>query len=377
PLDSNKLGHTGTEECNATRSGETKTSRSREEAAAAAEYRGGRGIPTMPWRSPVALLSDALLGVHERQKDLRTLVSNLPYEGLEGGCHQPNRFFADNAVKTTKYMPLLFLPMNLYEQFHRWANVYFVVLAALNFVPVVNAFEPKVALVPICVILALTALKDGWEDFRRYKADQKLNRTPCLVYRRREKRFTESRWKDIRVGDFVRVGSNEIIPADLLLLHTSDPHGLCLIETANLDGETNLKQRRAVPDLSSPVREKPDKRKVGVGIESLLLRGCTVRNTAHTVGFVVYAGRETKSMLNNSGPRYKRSRLERALNRDVIFCVALLFAMCLVGSVGHLVWLSSLPGVPPPYLVPDSQGHLDSPSLSAFYMLFTLIILLQ
>lgn len=37
-------------------------------------------------------------------------------------------------------------------------------------------------------------------------------------------------------------------------------------------------------------REKPDKEKVGAGIESLLLRGCTVRNTDSTFGFVVYAG---------------------------------------------------------------------------------------
>lgn len=51
------------------------------------------------------------------------------------------------------------------------------------------------------------------------------------------------------MGDFVRVIGNEIVPADLLLLHTSDPKGVCLIETANLDGETNLKQRRAVSGL--------------------------------------------------------------------------------------------------------------------------------
>lgn len=43
---------------------------------------------------------------------------------------------------------------------------------------------------------------------------------------------------------------------------------------------------------------------------------------------------------------------------------------------GHYLWLQELPGVPP-YLVPDSNGHLDSPGLSSFYMFFTMIILLQ
>ncbi|XP_054454163.1 LOW QUALITY PROTEIN: phospholipid-transporting ATPase VB [Anoplopoma fimbria] len=336
------------------------------------------------------------------QERERAVVSNLPYEGL-GKAKQPNRYFPGNAIKTTKYTLLLFIPMNLFEQFHRLANIYFVGLAILNFVPVVNAFQPEVALIPICVIFSLTALKDAWEDFRRYQSDRKLNNTPCLVYSRKEKRFTERRWKDVRVGDFVKVVCNEIVPADLLLLHTSDPNGVCHIETSNLDGETTLKQRMVMSGLciSDPefepenfntvvvcekpnnnlnhfkcYVEKPDKDKVGAGIESLLLRGCKMRNTDHAVGIVVYAGRETKSMLNINRPRYKRSKLERKLNIDVIFCVILLFSMCLVGALGHFLWLQALPSVPP-YLVPDSNGHLDSPGLSGFYMFFTMIILLQ
>ncbi|XP_034546675.1 probable phospholipid-transporting ATPase VB [Notolabrus celidotus] len=356
----------------------------------------------MTWRSPMALVRDALRGQRAREKDLRNLVSNLPYEGLEKG-KQPNRHFPGNGIKTTKYTLLLFIPMNIFEQFHRLANIYFVGLAILNFVPVVNAFQPEVALIPICVIMSLTALKDAWEDFRRYQSDKKRNYTPCFIYSRTEKQFVERRWKDIKVGDFVKVVCNEIVPADLLLMHTADPNGMCLIETSNLDGETNMKQRRVLSGIcvSDPefdpetfnsivvcekpnnnlnhfkcFVEKPDKKKVGAGIESLLLRGCTVRSTEHAVGFVVYAGHETKSMLNNNGPRYKRSKLERKLNIDVIFCVILLFTMCLIGAVGHYAWLQALPGVPP-YLVPGSSGHLDSPSLSGFYMFFTMIILLQ
>ncbi|KAK2849262.1 hypothetical protein Q5P01_009096 [Channa striata] len=290
----------------------------------------------MTWRGPLALVRDALAGKRARQMGLRSLESNLPYESL-GKSKQPNRFFSGNAIKTTKYTLLLFIPMNLYEQFHRLANIYFVSLAILNFVPVVNAFQPEVALIPICTIMCLTALKDAWEDFRRYQSDRKLNNMPCYIYSR--KQFVQRRWKDVRVGDFVKVFCNEVIPADLLLLHTSDPNGVCHVETASLDGET-----------------KPEAEEGGA--------------------WHLQLGHETKSMLNNNGPRYKRSKLERKLNRDVIFCVILLLAMCLVGAVGHFVWLQALPGVPP-YLVPFSTGHLDSPSLSGFYMFFTMIILLQ
>lgn len=137
----------------------------------------------MTWRSPLALVRDALRGQREREKDLRSLESNLPYESLEK-AKQPNRYFPGNAIKTTKYTPLLFIPMNLFEQFHRLANIYFVGLAILNFVPLVNAFEPTVAMIPILIIMSLTALKDAWEDFRRYQSDRKLNNTPCLIYSR-------------------------------------------------------------------------------------------------------------------------------------------------------------------------------------------------
>ncbi|XP_062849346.1 phospholipid-transporting ATPase VB [Trichomycterus rosablanca] len=331
----------------------------------------------------------------------RTLVSNLLYED-QNLKHQPNRGYASNAVKTTKYSLWSFIPKNLIEQLHRFANFYFIGLAVLNFIPVVNAFQPQVAIIPICVILALTAIKDAWEDFTRYQCDRQLNNKLCLIYSRHQQNFVEKRWKDVRVGDFVRVLSNEIIPADLLLLHTSDPNGVCHLETANLDGETNLKQRRVVPGLftldspfeplnfdSTVICENPndnlnsfngylekDNKRTGFGVDSLLLRGCTVRNTAYASGIVVYAGHETKSMLNNNRPRYKRSKLERKMNKDVMYCVLLLFCMCLTGAVGHSIWLETFNSVPI-YLVPASDGKLPSSVWAGFYMFFTMIILLQ
>ena len=64
--------------------------------------------------------------------------------------------------------------------------------------------------------------------------------------------------------------------------------------------------------------------KVPVGKDNLLLRECLLKNTDFIEGMVVYAGKESKAMLNNDGPRYKRSKLEMQMNRDVIWCVRLL-----------------------------------------------------
>src|SRR5262245_61104704 len=60
------------------------------------------------------------------------------------------------------------------------------------------------------------------------------------------------------------------------------------------------------------------KSKEAIDKSNLLLRGCSMRNVDYVEGLVLYAGRDTKAMLNNSGPRHKRSQLERLINRDII-----------------------------------------------------------
>lgn len=119
----------------------------------------------------------------KKNENKRVIKSNLPF-GSTNWKENPNRYYGSNKIKTTKYSILTFVPKNIYEQLHRFANVYFVVIALLNFVPVVNAFQPEVSLIPICVIIAMTAIKDAWEDFRRYKLDKEINHMGCYVYSR-------------------------------------------------------------------------------------------------------------------------------------------------------------------------------------------------
>eukprot|EP00079_Xenopus_tropicalis_P008511 XP_002931688.1 PREDICTED: probable phospholipid-transporting ATPase VA isoform X1 [Xenopus tropicalis] len=334
-----------------------------------------------------------------RESRVRTVRSNL----LLYESDNPNRLYAGNSIKTTKYTALSFLPKNLFEQFHRLANVYFVFMALLNFVPAVNAFKPELALAPVLFILAVTAIKDLWEDYRRYRSDKEINHMDCLVFCRSEKKYREKYWKEVQVGDFVQLRCNEIIPADILLLSSSDPDGLCHIETANLDGETNLKQRQVLKgfvELESefdPMTfksiiecEKPNNdltrfrgyihkngKKSGLFKENLLLRGCTIRNTEVVSGIVIYAGHETKALLNNNGPRYKRSKLERQMNKDVFWCVLILLIMCLFSAVGHALWVWQYGEKRPVFDVLGSDGKYVKPFLSAVYLFFTMIIVLQ
>lgn len=117
----------------------------------------------------------------KKESKSRIVCSNVAYERARG-AEEPHKHYANNKIKTTKYTLLSFLPKNLFEQFHRFANVYFVFIALLNFVPVVNAFQPVLALAPVIFILSVTAIKDLWEDYRRHRSDKEINHMDCLVY---------------------------------------------------------------------------------------------------------------------------------------------------------------------------------------------------
>lgn len=325
---------------------------------------------------------------------------------LQGFKDEYERFsgtYVNNRIRTTKYTLLNFVPRNLFEQFHRAANLYFLFLVVLNWVPLVEAFQKEITMLPLVVVLTIIAIKDGLEDYRKYKIDKQINNLITKVYSRKEKKYIDCCWKNVTVGDFIRLSCNEIIPADMVLLFSTDPDGICHIETSGLDGESNLKQRQVVRgyaeqdsevdpekfssriECESPNNdlsrfrgflEHANKERVGLSKENLLLRGCTIRNTEAVVGIVVYAGHETKAMLNNSGPRYKRSKLERRANTDVLWCVLLLIVMCLTGALGHGIWLSRYENMLF-FNIPEPDGRVLSPVLTAFYVFWTMIILLQ
>lgn len=325
---------------------------------------------------------------------------------LQGFKDEYERFsgtYVNNRIRTTKYTLLNFVPRNLFEQFHRAANLYFLFLVVLNWVPLVEAFQKEITMLPLVVVLTIIAIKDGLEDYRKYKIDKQINNLITKVYSRKEKKYIDCCWKNVTVGDFIRLSCNEIIPADMVLLFSTDPDGICHIETSGLDGESNLKQRQVVRgyaeqdseidpekfssriECESPNNdlsrfrgflEHSNKERVGLSKENLLLRGCTIRNTEAVVGIVVYAGHETKAMLNNSGPRYKRSKLERRANTDVLWCVLLLIVMCLTGALGHGIWLSRYENMLF-FNIPEPDGRVLSPVLTGFYVFWTMIILLQ
>ena len=101
-------------------------------------------------------------------------------------------------------------------------------------------------LAPLAFVLMLTMAKEGYDDYHRYQRDKVMNLKPYKKIDQQSKMTVECRAQDLRVGDIVVVESNERVPADLVLLYTTDKAGTVFIRTDQLDGETDWKVRRPV-----------------------------------------------------------------------------------------------------------------------------------
>ncbi|XP_036811106.1 phospholipid-transporting ATPase IA isoform X1 [Oncorhynchus mykiss] len=271
--------------------------------------------------------------------------------------------FCTNHVSTAKYNVLTFLPRFLYAQFRRAANSFFLFIALLQQIPDVSPTGRWTTLVPLILILLVAALKEMVEDLKRHKADRVVNRKEAQVLRNGAWEIVH--WEKVTVGDVVRASDGDHLPADLVLLASSEPHAMCYIETSNLDGETNLKIRQGLQvtahdkDADSLSRlsgcmecESPNRHLydfVGVirleghspiplGPEQILLRGARLRNTQWVNGMVVYTGHDTKLMQNSTRPPLKLSSVEHITNTLILALFGCLLAISLVCSAGQTLW---------------------------------------
>ncbi|KAK2943041.1 ion-transporting P-type ATPase [Blattamonas nauphoetae] len=105
------------------------------------------------------------------------------------------------------------------------------------------------SLLPFVFIIVVTMIKDGLEDILRHITDSATNSKPVSVFT--DGQFSERQSRNIFVGDLIYVSQDEEIPADIIVLATSGAEGVCYVNTMNLDGEANLKTKRANLSLNS------------------------------------------------------------------------------------------------------------------------------
>ncbi|XP_069747548.1 phospholipid-transporting ATPase IB-like isoform X4 [Narcine bancroftii] len=271
--------------------------------------------------------------------------------------------FCDNHISTAKYSVITFLPRFLYEQFRRAANAFFLFIALLQQIPDVSPTGRYTTLMPLIFILAVAAIKEIIEDYKRHKADNDVNRKKIKVLK--DGKWETIIWQEVTVGDFVMVTNGQRLPADILIVSSSEPQAMCYIETSNLDGETNLKIRQGLQltanmqstadlmkmtgNLECDVPNRHlydftgnlrigDHRPAPVGPDQILLRGAQLRNTQWIRGLVVYTGHDTKLMQNSTKAPLKRSNVEKVTNMQILILFCILVVMSLVSAVGTEIW---------------------------------------
>ncbi|XP_059588859.1 phospholipid-transporting ATPase IG isoform X2 [Alligator mississippiensis] len=277
--------------------------------------------------------------------------------------------FCDNRIVSSKYTVWNFLPKNLFEQFRRIANFYFLIIFLVQVI-VDTPTSPVTSGLPLFFVITVTAIKQGYEDWLRHRADNEVNKSNVFVIENAKQVRKES--EKIKVGDIVEVKADETFPCDLIFLASSSPDGTCYVTTASLDGESNFKTHYAVRDtmvlctheaidsLAATIeceQPQPDLYKfVGriniytsnqepiarsLGPENLLLKGSTLKNTKKIYGVAVYTGMETKMALNYQGKSQKRSAVEKSINAFLVVYLCMLLSKATVCTTMKYVWQSN------------------------------------
>ncbi|KAK3813393.1 MAG: hypothetical protein J3Q66DRAFT_348220 [Benniella sp.] len=454
----------------------------------------------------------------------RRIYLNLTPDAVENDLDAPNDlpYYPTNKVTTSKYDLFSFIPKNLFEQFRRLANLYFLFVAGLSIAPILGGFAPFLTFLPLIFIISVTAIKDILEDWKRRKSDEAFNNAPTILLSnwtntntqhsssskleaiqsaigglfnwtrgsarrklpnraaainlaalhpvtpsgrsdqnsyfdgismngavsdgqdpagrpaRRIRRgvphsvlnhtdsfshkaatgakWEDSTWQDVKVGDIVYLQNNDPIPADMVILSTSEADGLCFIETKNLDGETNLKIRRgltATKGLKTPAdieraafyveSEAPHanlysyqgalkwlisdgtdmpagdrvvhNKTESISINEVLLRGCVLRNTDHVIAMVIFTGTETKIMLNSGDTPSKRSRIEKDLNFHIVMNFIILFALSIGSAIANGVIYADTANNSGTFF--EYGADASTPFMSAFITFWSCLILYQ
>ncbi|KAJ3675744.1 hypothetical protein LUZ60_004786 [Juncus effusus] len=278
-------------------------------------------------------------------------------------------FQCDNKISNTKYTLLNFLPKNLWEQFRRFMNQYFLLIAVLQLWPQITPVNPATTWGPLFVIFTISASKEAWDDYNRYRSDKRANGRKVWVVRNGIKRQIKA--QDIRVGNIVWLRENDEVPCDLVLISSSDPQGICYIETAALDGETDLKTRFVPPICAGLSSEKFHMFKgviecpipnnditrfdanmriypplienniCPLTINNTLLQSCYLRITDWACGVAVYTGNETKLGMSRAMPEPKLTATDKMIDKLTAAIFSFQIGVVIILGFSGNIWKDS------------------------------------
>ena len=285
--------------------------------------------------------------------------------------------FCLNQIKTARYSILTWIPKSIYTQYSRLNNFYFLILAILCFFPF-SPMNPFSFAAIYLVMVLFSIIKDGIEDIWRHKQDRQVNSRKYLKLDWEKKEFIKVNCQNIKVGDLVHINEHEEVPADCVLITSSNLNGNAFLNTMSLDGESSLKEKiktqalKSVKDLndflSLNVKFYVDKPSISfvtwnanidinsnvnpINTKQLLLRGCVLKNTDWALAVVIYTGPECKIVMNSKTARIKISELQSKMNKIVVSILCFIASLSLLFAGLGKRWFDKN----------DVDDYIDQPS---------------
>ncbi|KAH8664203.1 hypothetical protein BX600DRAFT_382033 [Xylariales sp. PMI_506] len=343
---------------------------------------------------------------------IQTLLQQSPLHPSKDGRHIPlsygevrktplvderrGRAYISNFIRSSRYTIWSFVPKQLYFQFSKLANFYFLVMAILQAIPGLSTTGKFTTLATLIPFIAISMAKEGYDDYRRYQLDKRENRSEVQVLdpeqtAPKRKGTTSSKsaenvggelatteanqggnvwsmvqWQNLRVGDIIQLHRDEDVPADIVLLQATGPNGVAFIETMALDGETNLKSKQACSLLAKRcdtlqklreckadiVSEDPnidlynfegrvtvDGETMPLTLNEVVYRGSKLRNTTSAMGLVINTGEECKIRMNaNKEVHAKMPAMQRKINFIVLLLVFFVVLLSVGLTIGNGTW---------------------------------------
>lgn len=284
--------------------------------------------------------------------------------------------FPPNVQRNQKYSIISFIPLVLYHQFKYFYNLYFLIICISQFFEILRVNDILTTMTPLILVLFFTMCKECSDDYQRYRRDceansqqyERISREPLtgkVVVENIPSRM-------IRVGDLVQVYKDQRLPADMILIRTTDKQGSIFLRTDQLDGEIDWKMRSSIPSTqkstslaeilssgSSLTAAPPSKdihsflgnfthRDEGIevtdslSIDNTMWMNTVIASGGSHIGLVIYTGKQCRASMNTSTSRTKMGLTDHEINRlsKVLCFVVVLISLIMTAFHGfHGSWI--------------------------------------
>ncbi|OMJ88945.1 hypothetical protein SteCoe_9054 [Stentor coeruleus] len=282
---------------------------------------------------------------------------------LRGNIDVTTSIYPGNQLILSRWSWWTFIPRNLFEQFQRVSNIWFLIVSIFQLIPYqLNPTDSWTTIVPLSILLLISLLKAAYYDYMLDKKLILLNNTNYQYWD--GEKFSPIKSQDIVVGQFIEIEEDQVIPADMILA-SKQKEGHVFLDMSRLLGFTIQREKKTIEKLEKLINSfdgelpgivrvsgkvkvaepnsdynnfygtlKLDLHPSAIELNSanILYSGGILKGEGPIIGFVVYCGIDSRILLNADPYKKKISRIEEKVNKWVLY-ILIIQALLVLGSV--------------------------------------------